>query len=73
MRLVGGGGTALHRGGILASHLAALGLNPIFCKKKIPAEKLSMLLRLIKGPGQRKVDSGLKMLIEPICLKIGIT
>ena len=29
-------------------------------------EKLLMMLRLINGGGQRKVDSGLKMLIEPI-------
>ena len=34
--------------------------------KKISKEKLSMLLRLIKGDGWRKVDSGLKMLIKPI-------
>ena len=29
-------------------------------------EKISMLLRLINFPGYRKVDSGLKTLIEPI-------
>ena len=29
-------------------------------------KKLSMLLRLLNGTAQRKVDSGLKMLIEPI-------
>ena len=31
-----------------------------------PEEKLSMLLRLINSAGLRKVDSGLKMLIELI-------
>ena len=30
------------------------------------SEKMSMLLRLIKGAAWRKVDSGLKMLIKPI-------
>ena len=52
---------AKHRGSILASYSAAQGLIP-----SIPEEKLLMLLRLINGAGKREVDSGLKMLIEPI-------
>ena len=52
---------AKHRGSILASHPAAPGLIP-----SIPEEKILMLLRLINGAGKREVDSGLKMLTEPI-------
>ena len=49
----------------LASHPAALGLNPRI-PQKISEEKLLMLLRLINGAGKRKIDSGMKMLIDPI-------
>ena len=44
---------------------AALGLipkDPKFFQRKI----FLMLLRLINGTGWRKVDSGLKLLIDPI-------
>ena len=37
---------------------------PMFPKNS--EEKLSMLLRLINGAVKRKVDSGLKMFIQPI-------
>ena len=34
--------------------------------KKIQTRKLAMLLKLINGAAKRKVDSGLKIMIEPI-------
>ena len=44
---------------------AAPVLFPSF-PKKFQGKKLSMLLRLINSSGWRKVDSGFKMLSEPI-------
>ena len=61
----GGGAASQHRGNILASHPAALGSTFSIPPKNFE-EKLSMLLRLINDAGKRNVDSGLKMLIEPV-------
>ena len=44
---------------------AALGLIPCVPKNFL-RKKISMLLRLINGPAQRKVNSGLEMLTESI-------
>ena len=62
----------MHRGSILASHPAYLGLIPSIIKK-ISGEKLLMLLRLINSTGQTKVDNGLKMLMEPILLRLVVS
>ena len=59
----GGGGSLVLRLTYLLLDPAAPGLNP---KKCFQRKKILTLLRLTNGPGERKVDSGLKMLIEPI-------
>ena len=59
-------------GASIAQWLAFLLVAPARCTEfdsqhfqKIIRKKLLMLLRLINGAAYRKVDSGMKMLIEP--------
>ena len=59
------GGEHGTRVSMLASRPRCPGFNSLQCQK-FSEEKLLMLLRLINGTGKRKVDSGLKILIEPI-------
>ena len=51
--------------GIIASGLSYSGFDS-HCSAIFLDKKLSMLLRLVNGAPYRKVDSGLKMLIEII-------
>ena len=51
--------------GILASHPTAPGSIPCITKN-FRGKNLSMTLKIINGTGWRKLDSGLKMLIELI-------
>ena len=68
-KLISHKGTAYCFGSILASHPAVSGLISSF-PKFYSEEKLSMLLKLIKGAGWRRLDRGLKMFIEPIVVDI---
>ena len=52
------GGAKWHRGSILGSHLA-------FDSRR-SQKFLSILLRFFDGTGYRKIDRGLKLLIEPV-------
>ena len=56
------------QGGSVAQWLAYLILNPVapVSIPRVQSNNMLMLLRLINGAAQRKVDSGLKMLIKPI-------
>ena len=49
----------------LASGPSCPGFHFQHYQEKFPAKKFTMLLRLIDGQALRKVDSGLKMLIQP--------
>ena len=60
-----GVGAAQHRGSILASHQAALGLIPSIPQKKF-REKIIHVGEVNQWRGQRKVDSDLKMFTKPI-------
>ena len=51
---------------ILASRPSCLGFDSQHSQKFSEENTMSMLLRLINDAAQRKVDSGLKLLIEHI-------